>query len=605
MSTNELNSKILDLANYVSAYNKNNGNDISLYKTKINYIKFLLNGNNSTICSCSKGCINIGNICYMIASLQLLNTIPCIRNIEPYDNPNNEKLNSYLRAIFDELNNPNTGTINLRNINVKGVNVYNDVFLQIFTTRADRQHTPIKAAHEWLYAVFAPPSIYYDALPSEPQEFLINGKSIINIDADDEINHLKCITGIVEEIEYCKDIMGNNFKEEILCKKRFIIDVSIETKLKQELKTNGKNLSELLYPILFYDINKELNGDNPNDKCKIKNYESFTKKTYLVPKDMTHVIINILREIHGKPTDHESKIYADPTLIIDGETFVKQGVIWYEDQFHYMYYLYTDDGTQLSRIFNDSESRLIKLNEQQDILENLKTHGLIYLYRRITFNHQKDLITNDKLIITLKRNFKDKYTVLLDSLNNLSKRSRDFINIDIIENTPIFNSKDFIKYINLADEITSDLLNKFTEIEKIKELIDDRIRPQDKLPSADIIYRSKKLGTLKNSAYTYLYLFIKIKNHNHISEINKNLLIEKMFYKDFIDYLIRERSYRPIPGQSDTDPRIKSYIKNNQDFYFSIEDLEDNIKKLTNDLFIEKNILKSDNFIQIVSKLLN
>ena len=605
MSTNELNSKILDLANYVSAYNNNISNDISQYKMKINYIKFLLNGNNSSICSCSKGCINIGNICYMIASLQLLNTIPCIRNIEPYDNPNNEKLNSYLRAIFDELNNPNTGTINLRNINVKGVNVYNDVFLQIFTTRADRQHTPIKAAHEWLYAVFAPPSIYYDALPSEPQEFLINGKSIINIDADDEINHLKCITGIVEEIEYCKDLMGNNFKEEILCKKRFIIDVPIETKLKQELKINGKNLSELLYPILFFDINKELNGDNPNDKCKRKNYQSFTKNTYLVPKDMTHIIINIIREKAGSPADHESKINADTTLIIDEETFIKQGVIWYRNQNHYKYYLYTEDGTQLSRIFDDSYSRLINLDEQQDILENLKTHGLIYLYRRITFNHQKDLITNDKLIITLKRNFKDKYTVLLDSLNNLSKRSRDFINIDIIENIPIFNSKDYNKYINLTDEITSNLLNEFTKITKIAELIDDRIRPLDKLPGADPFYRSKKLGTLKNSANIYLYLFIKIKNHNNISKINKNLLIEKMLNKDFIDYLIRESSYRSAPGEADTDPRIKQYLKRKIDFRFSIEDLEDNIKKLTNDLFIQKNILPSDDFIQIVSKLFN
>ena len=96
---------ILELANYSQNYNKSpNPINLTDYKIKTQIISSLLE-KGTIILPSSNRCFNnnVGS-CYLNACLHLLNTIPEIRNIPRYSSVENEKTNSYLREVFDELN---------------------------------------------------------------------------------------------------------------------------------------------------------------------------------------------------------------------------------------------------------------------------------------------------------------------------------------------------------------------------------------------------------------------------------------------------------------------------------------------------------------------
>jgi hypothetical protein len=84
------------------------------------------------------------------------------------------------------------------------------------------------------------------------------------------------------------------------------------------------------------------------------------------------------------------KIEADIEITIDGEVFRRQGVIWYNGA-HYKYYLYSENGKDIERLYNDdsviNKRYITQISEQLELLNK----GLIYLYRRITNNHSKKI----------------------------------------------------------------------------------------------------------------------------------------------------------------------------------------------------------------------
>jgi hypothetical protein len=177
------NKLILELANYSQKYNINpNELNKTEYKIKTEIIKSLLVNGSVRLLPSNKGSTNISGSCYLNSSLQLLNTIPEIRNIPKYQSDENEKINSYLRAIFDELNNDDTE----KNINIETLNVNNNKVLDVFRkillepSAIASGRVGYKSPYEWLISALSQPKSF-QKLNEEPV-------LMIPIDADDEIN---------------------------------------------------------------------------------------------------------------------------------------------------------------------------------------------------------------------------------------------------------------------------------------------------------------------------------------------------------------------------------------------------------------------------------
>jgi hypothetical protein len=602
----------------------------------------ILEGDVPTFKYSKKGIINNGNMCYMISVLQLLNSIPSIRNIEPYNNPKNEKLNSYLRTIFDNLNiNDKSKNLDLYNLKMNKINIYLDVLLQLFDLRADREHGRTKSAHEFLQKLFGVPLFYSDAHEGEDEQFFINGKQVIDIDSTDELNHLKSITGIEQRISYCK-------KQGLITNKTYssVGNYCVMCDL-NEIK-QPTTLSNILEKTLNYDTVRD--GD-PLTKCTRKQFDTYEKSSYIIPKDMTHIIINIKRDILG--AYNTLSIDAEPQIIIDGETFIKQGVIWHKNPVHYKYFLFTDDGTKIFREYNDSKvtthnkqnlaeneddadadsdtdddfdmhsssqehldediddiniffkkdaERKVRIKEiyKESLLNELKKLGLIYLYRRATFNHHKDIKIGSKIIDDLKTDYITKFQTI-DS-DRLSELSQIFIKDDIKKN--ILNDSDqLIKFIELDFTNIVELLNEYTSYYIIRNLITDRVTEKDYEDKTDRnIFKNAALGKIKHSATPFLYFFIKIKIQKHINDSNKMLLINKLINEIIIYYECLD--YRSLPGVRSVDDQYYQFLKDfASNFNLAMEDLDDNLSIITNETFSAKSF-KGDNFIEVVNKLI-
>jgi hypothetical protein len=604
---------IKELAEYTKRYNDNPSNKLILYNGKKEYIKSILSGNNGIFGSCTRGSVNLGNICYMNAALQLLNTIPGIRYISRYEDPENDKYNSYLRAVFDELNNPVGRPINLRSIVVNGINVYDGVLLEAFRTESDRIHGDIKSAHEWLESIF---ETRYDF------EIEINRKrkEMKSIDENDEINNLKSISYINEINNYCKDISGRKIKEHKENTKLNILQLKWGDTV--EIEQTPIKLSKL---ISNYLDEEDLTEENPSRKCRKD--RSFVSSNIIIPKNLTHIIISLTRESkinEEKPEEkkkldawHKARlatkkhrnrltdkdedllikwreIEADIEITIDDEIFRRQGVIWYSGG-HYTYYLYTENGIEIERLYNDDDVNFKDTINQLEIHAQLLGRGLIYLYRRVTNNHEKEIVLGTRYSESLKSKFREEYNkYLLDP--KINENTRKLINLDVNKNI-LSSNEDTIKVTNIRKDIPIELLNEFTSEPSISALLDNTINESDFIDkSEENTFKNSRTrkGELKYSVIGFIYPYIKIKTNTNLSEQNKNLLINKMLdYDLLVNLVVRVSNY--IRKANNTDKAIRTCYND------AFEYLNDIVDNLDDSKFSE--ILDTYDFMQIVEKI--
>ena len=600
---------IKELAEYTQDYNNNPSNKPILYNGKKEYVLSMLSGNNGMVGFCIRGSVNLGNICYMNASLQLLNTIPGIRYINKYDNDDNDKYNNYLRAVFDELNKSNSSAINLQSIVVNGINVYDNILLAAFRTGFDRRHGPMKSAHEWLESIFEPRF-----------DFEIKGKMIIPIDDDDEINNLKSISYISQDNRYCKGRDGKKIKEYPQNKKSKILQLKWDNTV--ELERTQTNISQLL---LDYSNEEDITDKDQMIKCRKD--RSYSSSKIIIPKNLTHIIISLTREskINENKEEEKKKLNAwklakldfretretisenpetllikwreinpDVEITIDDEIFRRQGVIWYSGG-HYMYYLYTEDGLQIERLYDDPRVSYRSSINQEITHSDLLKRGLIYLYRRITNTHERDIKLGSNQSLLLSKNFREEFNkYLLDP--KITENTRELIGCDINKNI-LSSDEDTLKLTNLKRDISIELLNEFTSERSISYILKYKINQSDidDVRETNLFKNKEKLGDIKYSVLYLIYPYVKIKINPIISEKNKSLLIKKMLDYDLLVNNVVRVATTNYTLLTEEDKQIRTR------YNASVEYLVDIVDNLDDTKFITVN--ETDNFMEIVEKL--
>jgi len=588
------NKLILELANYSQKYNITpDQSNITEYKIKTQIISSLLENGSVRIPPSNKGSTNISGSCYLNSSLQLLNTIPEIRNIPKYESDENEKINSYLRAVFDELNNDNSKSpINIPSLNVNNNNVlevFRKILLEPDTVAAGE--IGYKSPHEWIMSAISQPKSFVNSIG--------NPVIMLSIDEDNETNLLRSITLIDEITTYCLNDKDDRKMEEISYEKQFVINIPIKDLSKKKEKIC---ISDLIGDTL---LNIEKLDDKTSEtliRCNYIKYESYRKNRYLITPDLTHLILYLEREIKnssGDPNMNYESIEPDIILNIDGDTFIRQGVIWLQHPFHVKYYLFTDDGQNLYKQYNDSYVTTYSINsteslkaERKEMIDEIYTKGLIYLYRRITFNTQRNIILTSKEIIEVKNKVITKLNDIL-TISSLPEDVRNFIELDFLQYES--NYRKYERIISLSNEELIQILNLYILEPTIQSRLREKITDQDAILQP-LLYAKIKVGKMKKSSSKYFLIYILLYKNSNIVESNKRLIIDKLLDETYINTFDLNKSN--TAKNKEAQLMIQNY--NNV-----IDFLEGNISSLTDKIINDKSISVTDSMNEIIKKIIS